>query len=112
MTKQTKKALLIGVPLLLGGYIVFSQVKKQTKTAVQADDKKDAGEPFENYKVVTQKDNLNVRREPTTLSSMVDSLKKGTIIKARPSKAKGWFEYSKDGVVRFGYVSGQFLQKV
>lgn len=113
MKKQTKKALLIGLPLLLGGIIVYSQLRKKTPTPKTPPSPiPSPSTPFENYKVDTLATNLNVRSQPTTTSSMIDSLPKGTVIKARPSTASGWFEYSKDGSTRTGFVSGQYLKKV
>jgi len=112
MKKQTKRVLLIGLPLILGGIIVYSQFRKKGSSGSKASDITPASGEWASYKVSTVSSNLNVRSQPTTLSSMIDSIPTGTTIKARPSSASGWFEYSKDGSTRSGFVSGQFLKKV
>jgi len=62
--------------------------------------------------VATLVSNLNVRQSPTTSSSVIDSLPKGSVVFAKPSGTTGWYVYSKDGVVDSGFVSSMYLKKV
>jgi hypothetical protein len=58
------------------------------------------------YQVNTVVSNLNVRSTPSTTSSILKSLTKGTIISAKPSSTGGWMELCNGG----GFVSSQYLK--
>lgn len=130
MTKL-QKGLLIGVPALIGGYLLYRQFRG-TKTYQQAaldtppgtpnqggnqggDPGTDVPNPtmnFKQYKVTTLATPLNVRQEPSTSSAKIGSLPKGTIIYARASQTSGWMVYSADGTSEDGFVSASYLTAI
>lgn len=65
---------------------------------------------YNDYQVVTKSSALNVRDKADAKGKVVGSLPKGSKIKAKASGVSGWFDVSKDGILRFGYVSAQFLK--
>ena len=65
---------------------------------------------FNSYSVNTISSNLYIRETPAAQGKILGKYAKGTIIKARPSKTKGWFEVSEDGSTVKGYVSGVYLK--
>ena len=65
---------------------------------------------FKSYKVSTTSGNLNVRQKPDSVSKIVGSLKKDSVIKAKPSGTTGWFAVTDDGNNIRGYVSSTYLK--
>lgn len=65
---------------------------------------------WNNYLVNTASSSLNVRDTPATTGKVIAKYPKGAIIKAKPSKTKGWFEVTDDGKTVKGYVSADFLK--
>lgn len=65
---------------------------------------------FNSYSVNTISSNLYIRETPAAQGKVLGKYAKGAIIKARPSKTKGWFEVSEDGQTVKGYVSGVYLK--
>lgn len=137
MTK-TKKALLFGIPILVGGYFIIRQFRgtKVWKKAKAEEDccKMDPPCPdcgyvprpepdpinpedviligMKKYKVTTLSTPLNVRQSPSVSSAKIGSLPKGTIIYARASETSGWMEYSENGNDIIGYVSADYLTEL
>jgi len=112
------KLFLLSLPIAIGGYFIYKQFapKKPKKEDEVTPDKPPVvvvGENgFEKYMVNTMLSPLNVRSLASTLSSAILlNIPKGTIIFAKPSSTSGWSEFSKDGKVRYGYVSSQYLLK-
>ena len=110
------KLFLLSLPIAVGGYFIWKQFapkKPKKEDDVTPPPPVVVGENgFEKYMVNTLLSPLNVRSLASTLSSAIlDKLPKGTIIFAKPSSTSGWSEYSKDGKVRYGYVSSQYLLK-
>ena len=109
MTK-TKKILLFGVPILVGGYFIYRQIrgtKVYNKAKADEDCCKmdppcdDCGyvprpeDPLPNinqYKVTTLSTPLNVRESPSVSSAKIGSFPKGTIIWAGASETSGWMK--------------------
>jgi len=67
---------------------------------------------YKSYRVATLTGSLNVREKPDSKSKIIGSIKKDTIIKAKPSGTAGWFEYSKDSQVGAGFISSTYLRLV
>jgi uncharacterized protein YgiM (DUF1202 family) len=65
---------------------------------------------FNQYQVVTQTSNLNIREKPDGNSKVIGSLAKGSTITAKASGTKGWFAITDDGQTIKGYVSQTFLK--
>lgn len=65
---------------------------------------------WNNYTVNTVSSSLNLRDTPATTGKVIGKYPKGTTIKAKPSKTKGWFEVTEDGKTVKGYVSADFLK--
>ena len=112
MDKKTKVALLIGVPLLVGGYFIYKQLKSEDTPTPPSPTPTPTPTPpapasCSNYKVTTSTSNLNVRSKPNISASIVNSLAKGTIVSAKPSSTSGWMELC-DGS---GYSSSSYLTK-
>lgn len=115
LSKKTKAALLIGVPLLIGGYLIFKQLKKPNPNPTPNTDPTDPTPPppppppasgCSNYIVTTAVSNLNVRESPSTSSAIKGSRAKGSIVSAKQSSTSGWLQLC-DGSGYF--VSGQYL---
>jgi uncharacterized protein YgiM (DUF1202 family) len=112
MTK-TKKALLIGVPVLIGGYLIYRQFRGK-KTYQQAVIETPPGTPEStpdsgcvSYKVTTLATPLNVRDTPSTSGNKIGSLAKGTIVSAKASSTSGWMQLCE----QTGYASADYLTK-
>mgnify|MGYP000956131906 CR=1 FL=1 len=129
MTNKTKNLLVGGIALVLAATGIYFIVKGGRKTQESGSGGSGAsggsgsggGTPtppptpssgFDKYEVATLVSNLNVRQSPTTSSSVIDSLPKGSVVFAKPSGTTGWYVYSKDGVVDSGFVSSMYLKKV
>jgi uncharacterized protein YgiM (DUF1202 family) len=129
MTNKTKNLLVGGIALVLAATGIYFIVKGGRKTQDSGSGGSGAsggsgsggGTPtppptpssgFDKYEVATLVSNLNVRQSPTTSSSVIDSLPKGSVVFAKPSGTTGWYVYSKDGVVDSGFVSSMYLKKV
>lgn len=117
MTK-TQKALIIGLPVLVGGYLIYKQVRGK-KTYQEAVIENPPGTPtgeqggrFRKYKVTTLATPLNVREEASASSAKIGSLPKGSIIWACASSTNGWMIYSEDGSNESGYVSSDYLTAI
>jgi len=113
LSKKTKAALLIGVPLLIGGYLIFKQLKKPkpivnpyvpTPTPPPPPPPPSTG--CSNYIVTTAVSNLNIRESPSTSSAYKGSLAKGSIVSAKQSSTSGWLQLCNGSGY---YVSGQYL---
>ena len=111
------KLFLLSLPIAVGGYFIWKQFapkkpKKEEEVTPPPPPVVVGENGFERYMVNTLFDPLNVRSLASTLSSAILlKLPKGTIIFAKPSSTSGWSEFSKDGKVRYGYVSSQYLLK-
>lgn len=121
LTKPLKTALVV-VPFLIGGILLikFLRPKKTTPSPTPSPTPNPSPNPspspspssgFEKYVVTTSTSNLNIRSGPSTSSSTIGSLPKGTEIFAKPSGTSGWHEYSSDGVISSGFVSSQYVTK-
>ena len=121
MTKTTK-TLLFGIPVLIGAYLIYKQVKKPKPTPAPncaADEvlvngvctPKTTPAPTpagcSNYKVATASSNLNVRSTPSTSAAIVGSLAKGSTVSVKPSTTAGWMQLCDNS----GYVSSLYLTK-
>ena len=118
MTKL-QKAALITVPILIGGYLIYKQVrgKKTYQEAVLTNPPGTPNTPedvtkWEKYKVTTLATPLNIREQPSTSSAKIGSLPKGSIIWACASSTNGWMIYSADGSNESGYVSADYLTAI
>ena len=112
ISKKLKTTLIFGVPLIIGGFLIYKQFKKPKITPNTNPNPNPAPVPtigWTRYKVITINDPLNVRQSASTSSSIIESLPIGSTIFAKPSSTSGWHEYSKDGSTRFGYVSSTFI---
>lgn len=112
ISKKAKVAALIGVPVLIGAYLILKQLRKPKPFPVvpPAPTPKPTPTPTpsaecKNYLVVTNVSNLNIRKLPSTSSDIVGSLPKGSTISAKASSASGWMQLC-DGR---GYASSQYL---
>jgi uncharacterized protein YgiM (DUF1202 family) len=116
-----KKIIIISSVVVAGviAYYIYSSIRlKRRRNDVIVEQQEEIIEeevkPIESsydlYMVTTKTSNLNVRRNPTTSSPIVDSLKRGSAIMAKPF-TDAWFEVSKDGKSSFGYASAQYLTK-
>lgn len=65
---------------------------------------------FNPYTVNTVSSSLYIRETPDAKGKILGKYSKGTVIKAKPSKTKGWFEVSEDGKKVKGYVSSVYLK--
>jgi uncharacterized protein YgiM (DUF1202 family) len=116
LTKPVKTALVV-LPFVIGGLLLikFFRPKKTTPTPPKPNPPEPNPIPpslgFEKYVVTTNTSNLNVRSGPSTSSSIVGTLVKGTEIFAKPSGTSGWHEYSSDGKTSSGFVSSQYVTK-
>jgi len=110
MTKTTK-TLLFGIPVLIGAYLIFKQVKKPKPGPTPPPPPPPpppapTGE-CSNYKVTTAVSNLNVRSTPSTSAAIVGSLPKDSIISVKASSTTGWMQLCDNS----GYVSSLYLTK-
>jgi uncharacterized protein YgiM (DUF1202 family) len=119
LNKKTKAALLIGVPLLIGGFLIYRQFRKpRTITTTTGGGGNNGGNnnpppppppapttSCNNYIVTTVSSNLNIRSTASTSGAIVGSLPKGSTVSAKQSSTSGWMELC-DGR---GFVSGQYL---
>ena len=65
---------------------------------------------FNPYLVNTVSSSLYLRETPDAKGKIIGKFAKGTIIQAKPSKVKGWFEVTDDGKTVKGYVSSVYLK--
>ena len=110
MTK-TKKALIIGLPILIGGYLIYRQIrgtKTYEKAVVDPVDPKTDDDGCVSYKVTTLLTPLNVRDTPSTSGNKIGSLAKGATISAKASSTSGWMELCSQS----GFVSADYLTKI
>jgi hypothetical protein len=135
MDKKTKIIILTASSfLLVGGIVAFLVARKNKRNLkkeeiitteddiLESDYSSDYAEynetdvtpssNYQKYKVVTSTSNLNVRQSPSTSSSVLMTLAKGSTIFAKPSSTSGWHIYSKDGVSQTGFVSSEFISKI
>ena len=108
MTNKTKNLLVGGIALVLAATGIYFIVKGGRKTQESGSGGSGAsggsgsggGTPtppptpssgFDKYEVATLVSNLNVRQSPTTTSSVIDSLAKGSVVFAKPSGTTGWY---------------------
>lgn len=111
--KAIKTVALIAIPLALGIYLFLRKPKKGEQIDIGILGRSSfplSDSPWENY-IVIGSSKLSVWQEPTSLSSIIETLPVGNVIMARPSKANLWYEYSEDGESRLGFVAGQSLKK-
>ena len=114
LSKPVKTALVV-LPFVIGGILLlkYFRPKKDTPTPPPAPspDPNPVSQGFEKYVVSTNTSNLNVRSGPSTSTTIVTTLPKGTEIFAKPSSTSGWHEYSTDGKTGIGFVSSQYVTK-
>jgi uncharacterized protein YgiM (DUF1202 family) len=114
LTKPLKTALVV-VPFLIGGILLIKYFRPKKQTPKPEPEPEPTPPPtpsgFEKYAVTTNTSNLNVRSGPSTSSSIVGTLVKGSEIFAKPSGTSGWHEYSSDGKTGSGFVSSQYVTK-
>jgi len=111
LEKKHRRILLFAVPILVGLYLIFKKPTPKTPTTPTNPTPTPPTSTFNKYIVTTISSSLNVRSQPSTNSSSVSSLPKGSEIFAKQSAIDGWSEYSKDGSKVDGYVSTQYLTK-
>jgi hypothetical protein len=136
MDKQTKLMLGIGA-IALGGFLLYNKSKKKAFLnelfpsdyfqsgsrggrrkrrrrrqggGQQQGGSSSQGGGWSRLTVNTQSSSLNIRQSPSTNSSVIGSLSKGSTIWARPSSTSGWHEYSSNGSSITGYVSSDYLR--
>jgi len=126
MTNKTKNLLVGGIALVLAASGIYFILKGSKPPKSDNKDNSGGGDNggndstptpapssgFEKYEVATLVSNLNVRQSPSTSSTVIDSLPKGSQVFAKPSGTTGWYVYSKDGVKDSGFVSSMYLKKV
>lgn len=116
LTKPVKTALIV-LPFVIGGILLLKYFRPKKQEDRKDDELQAEPEPepassgFEKHIVTTSTSNLNVRSGPSTSSSVVSTLPKGTEIFAKPSGTSGWHEYSTDGKTSSGFVSSQYVTK-
>ena len=114
LTKPVKTALIV-LPFLIGGILLLKYFRPKKKD--EPAPPKPEPDPliqlsgFDKYVVTTSTSNLNVRSGPSTSSSILGTLPKGSEIFAKPSSTTGWHEYSSDGKTSTGFLSSQYLTK-
>ncbi len=62
------------------------------------------------YTVNTVSSSLYIRETPDAKGKVIGKYAKGTVVQAKPSKTKGWFEVTDDGKTVKGYVSSVYLK--
>jgi uncharacterized protein YgiM (DUF1202 family) len=124
LQKKTTRYVLFGLPILVGGYFIYRELRGRQKYKEDVKAKSNLDLPdntptlvpekksFGKYAVSTLGGNLNIRKNPSTSSDIVGVLPNGEIINATPSTTTNWYEYSKDGSNVTGFVSGTYLKKV
>jgi uncharacterized protein YgiM (DUF1202 family) len=120
MNKKTKVALLVGIPVLIGGYLIYKYMRGSKTLPIedeggqqgggqqggqQGGGQQGGGQECSSHTVVTQSSNLNIRQSPNTSSAIIGSLPKGSLANAKPSSTSGWMQLCD----RAGYVSSQYL---
>ena len=65
---------------------------------------------FNPYTVNTVSSSLYIRETPDAKGKVIGKYAKGTVVQAKPSKTKGWFEVTDDGKTVKGYVSSVYLK--
>jgi uncharacterized protein YgiM (DUF1202 family) len=135
MINKKYKIALITLPVLIGGYFIYRLLKgKKTyeeavmeadggSTDGSTDDGGSTGDGGSNdgggdsgsgtyakYKVTTLVSNLNIRQNPSTNSTILTSVPKGTIIDAKASSTSGWMEVMVGSTN--GFASAQYLTKI
>ena len=132
MINKKYKIALITLPVLIGGYFIYRQLKgKKTyeeavmeadgvSTDGSTDDGGSTGDggggsgsdsgTYAKYKVTTLVSNLNIRQNPSTNSTILTSVPKGTIIDAKASSTSGWMEVMVGSTN--GFASAQYLTKI
>ena len=114
INRKTKVALLVGIPVIIGGYLIYKYMKgnKPVIPVINPNNPPSPNPPnpapasnCKSYTVVTQTSNLNIRQSPNTSSAIVGSLPKGSSVNAKESSTSGWMQLCD----RAGYVSSQYL---
>jgi uncharacterized protein YgiM (DUF1202 family) len=119
LSKPVKTALVV-LPFVIGGLLLLKYFRPKKRE--DNDDNQGNGggtiptptpapSGFEKHIVTTSTSNLNVRSGPSTSSSIITTLPKGSEIFAKPSATSGWHEYSSDGTTSTGFVSSQYVTK-
>ena len=121
LTKPVKTALVV-LPFVIGGLLLLKYFRPKKRE--DGDDNNNQGggggtiptptpapSGFAKHIVTTSTSNLNVRSGPSTSSSIISTLPKGSEIFAKPSGTSGWHEYSSDGITSTGFVSSQYVTK-
>jgi len=117
---KTQKILLIAVPLLLGAYVIYKQLKgKETYEDAQEDieeevdtNEENGGGDCQEYIVTTMVDDLNVREQPSTSANIIDKAPKGTLMNLKPSSTFGWMAIcTAPNLPPAGYVSASYVTK-
>ena len=120
LTKPVKTALVV-LPFVIGGLLLLKYFRPKKRE--DSDDNNQGGgggtiptptpapSGFAKHIVTTSTSNLNVRSGPSTSSSIISTLPKGSEIFAKPSGTSGWHEYSTDGKTSSGFVSSQYVTK-
>jgi len=116
---KNKNLIIGGIAFLLAGVGIYFIVKGGKPDSTDAGESTPTPTPnppilpgYQKYSVETLVSNLNVRQAPSTSSSVVGSLAKGSIIFAKPSGTSGWYSYSEDGVKEKGFVSSLYIKAV
>lgn len=116
MTTKTKKILLFGVPLLIGGYLLYKYYKSNSSDTIETpptpspEPNPPSPEPEEcaNYLITTASTSLNVRSQPNTSSTILRTLPKGVTVSAKPSTTSGWMQLCNIE----GFVSSQYVTAI
>jgi uncharacterized protein YgiM (DUF1202 family) len=116
MNKKTKLALLFGVPIIIGGYFIFKQLKPKPNPAPPKPVPPPPPPEAEcsDYKVTTVSSNLNIRSSASTTSTIVGSLAKDSIVSVKASSTEGWMQLCDNGngmPLPNGYVASLYLTK-
>ena len=111
MNKKIKLAILFGVPIIIGAYFIFKQLKPKPNPAPPKPVPPPPPEPepagCSDYKVTTISSNLNIRSGPSTTFTIVDSVAKDSIVSVKASSTEGWMQLCDDS----GYVASIYLTK-
>jgi hypothetical protein len=117
LNQKTKMAILLILPLFIGGYLIARQLRKPKPSPTPPTPPPNPSIPmatgaFVDYKVITVDDPLILRESPDLNSTKLARLPKGSTIKARPSVVAGWHEHSSDGTNRDGFVSSTYVRAI